>query len=91
MSLKQAYEHKMQTQLDEWSAEIDKLKAKADSAEADQRIEYYKKIDELHSMHESTTNKLNELKNAGDDAWADLKAGIDSLNDSMKSAIARFK
>ena len=34
MSMKEAYEQKLQAQLDEWSAEIDKLKAKADGAEA---------------------------------------------------------
>jgi hypothetical protein len=35
MSMKEAYEQKLQAQLDEWGAEIDKLKAKSDNAEAD--------------------------------------------------------
>lgn len=30
MSMKEAYEQKLQGKLNEWSAEIDKLKAKAD-------------------------------------------------------------
>ena len=95
MSMKEAYEQKLQAQLDEWSAEIDKLKAKADGAEADAQLEYYKKIEGLRSMQETATNKLTELKDAGDDAWEDLKAGIDSawdsLGNALKSAASRFK
>jgi hypothetical protein len=95
MSMKEAYEQKLQAQLDEWGAEIDKLKAKTDNAEADAQLEYYKQIEELRSMQESATNKLAELKDAGDDAWEDLKAGIesawDSLGSALKSAYSRFK
>jgi uncharacterized coiled-coil DUF342 family protein len=93
--MKEAYEKKLQAQLNEWSAEIDKLKAKADSTEADAQLEYHKQIEELRSMQESATNKLDELRNAGDDAWEDLQAGIDSawdsLGNALKSAASRFK
>ena len=95
MNMKEAYEQKLQAKLDEWGAEIDKLKAKADNAEADAQLEYYKRIEELRTMQESATNKLAELKDAGDDAWEDLKAGIesawDSLGSALKSATSRFK
>lgn len=95
MSMKETYEQKLKAQLDEWGAEIDKLKAKADGEEADIQLEYYKKIEELRTMQASATNKLSELKDAGDDAWEDLKAGIDSAWDSLgnavKSAASRFK
>lgn len=94
MSMKKAYEKKLQSQLDEWSAEIDTLKAKADSAEADAQLEYHKQIEELQSMQDAASEKLGELKEAGDDAWEDLKAGIDSawdsLGSSIKSATSRF-
>lgn len=95
MSMKEAYEQKLQAQLDEWSAEIDKLKARADSADADAQLEYYKKIEELRSMQETAANKLTELKDAGENSWEDLKAGIDSawdsLGNALKSAASRFK
>jgi hypothetical protein len=95
MSMKKAYEQKLQAQLDEWSAQIAKLKTKADGAEADAQLEYYKKIEGLRSMQETAANKLTELKDAGEDAWDDLKAGIDSTSDSLdnalKSAASRFK
>ena len=49
MGMKEAYEKKLQAQLDEWGAEIDKLKAKADKAEADAQLDYYKEIEELRT------------------------------------------
>ena len=95
MSMKETYEKKLQAQLDEWGAEIDKLKAKADNAEADTQLEYYKQIEELRSTQESAKEKLAALKEASDDAWEDLKAGLDSawgsLGSALKSATSRFK
>jgi hypothetical protein len=92
--MKEAYENKLQAQLDEWNAEINKLKAKADKAEADAQLKYYKEIEELRTMQETARKKLAELKEAGDDAWQDLKAGIDSawdtLGNALRSAISRF-
>jgi uncharacterized protein YlxW (UPF0749 family) len=95
MSLKEEYVKKLQAQLNEWSAEINTLKAKADSAHADAQIEYYKQVEELRSMQNTVARKLTELEDAGDDAWEELKAGIDSawdtLHDALKSAASKFK
>lgn len=95
MSMKKEYEKKLQAQLDEWSAQIDKLKAKAEGAQADKKIEYYEEIDKLKSMKENTNKKFIEIKNASDDAWEDLKIGMDSawnsLSDAFDSASSRFK
>jgi predicted nuclease with TOPRIM domain len=92
--MKEAYEKKMQAKLDEWNAEIEKLKAKANSAEADVHLKYEKQIKELKAMQEAAYKKLEELKKANEDAWEDLKAGIestwDTIDTSVKSAFSRF-
>ncbi|MGD2171524.1 MAG: coiled coil domain-containing protein [Gammaproteobacteria bacterium] len=94
MSEKHAYEKKLQAQLDEWSAEIDRLKAKADALEADAQIEYNQRIDDLVAMRKAADERLEELRNASDDAWEDLKAGADeawsSLEKAFLSARSRF-
>ena len=94
MSKKEAYEKKMQSQFDVWSADIDRLKAKADMAEADAQLKYYKQIEVLQEKHKLAKEKLNELKESSDDAWEDLKEGIssawDSLGSALKSATKRF-
>lgn len=95
MSMKEAYENKLQAQLDECKAEMLKFKAKADEAEADAQIEYNKQIEELESKKASVDAKLSDLKDAGEDAWEDIKVGADSawdsLSDALKSAASRFK
>jgi hypothetical protein len=95
MGMKEAYEKKLQAQLDEWGAEIDLLKAKADKAEADAQLDYYKQIEELRSIQQAAGEKLAKLKEASDDAWEDLKAGIesawDSLANALTSATSRFQ
>jgi uncharacterized coiled-coil DUF342 family protein len=95
MSLKEAYAHKLHAQLDEWKAEIDLLKAKADRAGADAQLGYYKQIEELRVKQEAARNKLEELEQAGEDAWQDLKAGVESAWDDLRKALetaaSRFK
>lgn len=90
MGMKEAYEKKLQAQLDEWGADIDKLKAKADSAEADVQLEYYKEIEKLRSLQDAAVDKLIKLKDASDDAWEDLKAGIESTWDSLGNVLSSF-
>ncbi|MCF4007857.1 hypothetical protein [Rheinheimera sp. UJ63] len=95
MTIKENYQHKLETQLDEWSIQIDKLKAKASKVEAESQLEYYKQIEKLRELQQLASKKLAELKAANDNAWEDLKAGVDSVWDSfgaaLKSATSRFK
>jgi hypothetical protein len=95
MSMKEAYEKKQQAQLNEWGAQIQKLKAKADVAGADAQVDFYKQIEELRSIQDVANHKLTEIKNTGDEAWEDLKAGMESARGSfgnaLKIAVSRFK
>ncbi|HCY83528.1 MAG TPA: NAD(P)/FAD-dependent oxidoreductase [Desulfobacteraceae bacterium] len=95
MKSKDAYEEKMEEQLEKWRAGIDELKRKADKAELEARMEYHRQIDKLRAMQRSSEEKLKELKASGDDAWEDMKAGMDmawgALEQAVKSAASRFK
>lgn len=55
MKDKKLYQQKKQAQLDEWSAEIDKLKAKASALSADTQLQANKQIKVLK-------NKIDESK-----------------------------
>jgi multidrug resistance efflux pump len=95
MEKREEYQGKMESQLSEWGAEIDKLKARADKAAADARQGYYDQIEALRAKQASTQAKLQELKTASDDAWGDLKKGFEhswnELRDSFSNAAVRFK
>ena len=95
MSDKELYLQKMQSQLDQWKAEVDKLKAKASGASADAQLEMNKQIGALDGKIEEGKAKLSELAEATEDAWESIKEGTESAWDSLKSAVsdaaAKFK
>jgi flagellar hook-basal body complex protein FliE len=94
MSKRQAYEKKVQAQLDEWAADVEKLRARAANADADTQIAYHRQIDELRDMQKQANDSLAALKKSGDEAWDDIKSGVESarasLNDAIDTARSRF-
>ena len=92
---RKAFEEKFDAQLKGWSLELAMLKAKADKAKAEAKIDCYKTIETLQGKHDSARTKLRELRAAGDDAWEDLKTGAErawtEVKASFSSADSRFK
>ncbi len=92
---RKAYEKKLVAQLDEWNAQIDLLKAKADKVTAEAKIEYYKTIEALQRKQDVAETKLHKLKNAGDEAWEDLKTGAEKawaeVENAFSEATSKFK
>jgi uncharacterized coiled-coil DUF342 family protein len=84
---RRAYEEKLEAQMREWNAQIDLLKAKADTAKAEAKVEYYARIEALQQKRDKARAKLQELKAAGDEAWEELKAGAEKAWAEVKSAI----
>lgn len=64
---RKAYEEKLDTQLKEWDAEIALLKAKADNAKSDEKIDYYETIETLEHKQDKAKTKFQELKAGGGD------------------------
>lgn len=94
MNKKQAYEDKLQAQFDEWNAKIHLLKAKAEKAQADAKVDLYETIEELEKKRTEAKARLRELRHASSDAWEDLKEGIEQscsrLSNAIKEALSRF-
>ena len=88
MSDKELYQQKKQAQLDEWKAEVDKLKAKASGASADVQLDVNKQIRVLERNLEEGKAKLSEIAEASEGAWESIKDGVESAWDSLKSAAA---
>ncbi len=91
MGLKEAYQEKMEAQVKEWSAKLQEMKAKADQATADAKIEMYKHIDELRAKKEAAQHKLNEIKGASAESWEALKAGSEKTLEDLKQTWASMK
>ena len=84
MGLKEAYQEKLEAQIKEWTAKLTELKAKADKAGADAKVQMYQQIDQLRAREEPSQQKLNEIKAASSDTWETLKAGSEKALEEMK-------
>jgi uncharacterized coiled-coil DUF342 family protein len=95
MKTKEDYVQKLHAKIDEWNADIDRLKAKADQVEVDAKIEYQEQIQTLKSKRDEIETKISELSRSGEKAWEDLKAGVDlaweAMNEAIKSAASRLR
>lgn len=84
---KELYRQKRQAQLDEWKADVSKMKAKAAELSADAKLELNRQINEMDSRIEQGNAKLAEIAATSEDAWASIKDGMDSAWDSLASAV----
>jgi cell fate (sporulation/competence/biofilm development) regulator YmcA (YheA/YmcA/DUF963 family) len=92
---RKAYEEKLDAQLKEWNAQIALFKARAENAKADAKVDYYKTIEALENKRNKVKTKLQELKNAGDEAWETVKTGTENAWAEVKTAyhdaVSKFK
>ncbi len=95
MNDKEIHRQKYQAQLDEWKAEVAKLKARAAGAKADAQIEMNKHLKELdHRLHDAGV-KLSGLAAASEERWDSARKNIESTWDALKAGVnaaaAKFK
>ena len=95
MSTKEAYKQKIEAELELAEAKLAEFQAQAKSSAADARIQHAKQVDELEQNINATKAKLKELGEASDDAWEQLKVGVESawgaLSAAIRNAAAKFK
>ena len=91
MSTRDDYVQKMHVLLDELNDEIDALMKRAENTGADLRDE----LAELRGKQDEARTRLASLRDAGEGAWQDLKAGVEMAKDAIGAAIesakSRFK
>lgn len=81
MSAAEVYAKKIEARLEELDAEIDLMKAKAKGAEAEAQLEYTRHLSDLREMRKDAGNKLQALREAGDDALGDVQAGMERIEE----------
>jgi uncharacterized coiled-coil DUF342 family protein len=95
MPSKEEYIRKIHAKIDEWDADMDKLREKAQRAESKFQSEVREQIDTLKSKRKEIAKKISELNSCAGDAWKDIAAGIDlsmeSMGSAIRSALSRFR
>lgn len=86
-----AYVRKMKAKLDQWSADIDMLKAKISQASAEKQVEYQMRMEKLREKRKELEQKLAEMEKAGESAWENLKQGVEVSWEALKEGFAAAK
>ncbi len=87
MGKKEAYQEKVQAQLREWKADIEKLMARADKAKAEGKIEFYERAERLNAKYQTALKRSQEMKEAGEDKWEAFKTGVEVALGEVKEAL----
>ena len=92
---KQAYRQKIEAQIMELKAKKQMLQANAKESEADMRVEYQKRLDDLQDQFTKLEGQLKQLSNTAEDSWDEIQAGIDKsmvdLRNSIENAAKKIK
>lgn len=91
MSAKDAYLEKLKAQLDEWSADIDVLEARARKVDADLRVKINEQLTVLRGRRDDARARLTEIQDSAGDAWQELRKGGDEAWESIKRAFAEAR
>jgi len=95
MSTKEAYKQKIEAELELAQAKLDQFKAQTKISTADARIKYAKHVEEIEQRVSATKAKLKELGEASEEAWEQLKGGVESawgaLSAAIRNAAAKFR
>jgi len=89
VSERELYQKKMRAQLDEWKAELAKMKAQAEGASADAQLTWKREVEELEREIAQGERRLEELGEASGDAWESVKRGAESAWESLSSGFRK--
>lgn len=91
MNDRELYQQKKKAQLDEWKADLAKLKAKAARSSAESQIEMHKHIRSLGDMLDDKSTMLSDFSKASGEAWDSVKMGVDTAWEALKASFGDAK
>jgi uncharacterized protein YdeI (YjbR/CyaY-like superfamily) len=79
MTTKDEYVAMMQAKLDEWNAHIDELEARARKEKARAAQLRHERVAELTRKRNEVQTQLQKIRQASEDGWESLKAGVETV------------
>ena len=84
MSKRHEYLEKLKAQLEEWEYDINRLEARLDDAQGEAKVKLDKTLKDLKTKQKDVQGKLKKIEEAAEDAWHDVKDGLELAWDSLK-------
>ena len=86
MSLRDAYREKMEARLAEEQARLDLLKARAKIVLADSKIMGYEQLADAQQKLDTAKTKLKALAHSSEDAFKEMKTGMEAAWAALKES-----
>ncbi|MEJ2757122.1 MAG: hypothetical protein P8046_01450 [Anaerolineales bacterium] len=80
------YKEKAQARYDQYSAKIDELLAKFNETKADTKLKFENQFEDLTNQRQTVADKLDQMKDMGEDAWEEMRSGMDSALDDLEKS-----
>jgi len=90
METVEAHVGKIEADLKQWGARLDKLSTKLDAAGAGAKVDYRKRLDDLKEKYVAAEARFAELKAAGSANWDTFKGGVESAWNELETAFAKL-
>jgi len=91
---REEYAQILKKKIDEWNKDIDTLQGKIGQVQDGVKTEYQKRITDIQEQRKDFEQRLKKLRESGDGAWEDIKAGLEiskeAIGDAIKNAFSRF-
>lgn len=91
MGEKEAYIKKMNAQIREWKADLDKTVAQFDKAKAGAEIEYHKRAKQLNKKRKELEQELAKLQKAGEQGWEEIQARADKTWKDIQGGLGEMR
>jgi len=92
---REEYIDNMAAKLKEWNTEVEKLETKAQKAGMDAKKEISKEVQDLRIKKKVAEDQLEQVKEAGEDAWMELQTeaegAFEDIKSALKNAVNRFE
>jgi len=90
METVEAHVEKMEAELKQWGARLDKLMTQAHATSADVKIDYRKRLDDLRQKYVAAEKRFAELKAAGSGKWEIFQGSVETAWSELATAFTRL-
>jgi hypothetical protein len=84
---REAYQQRMQAQIDLWKSEISRLKAKLLLMDANNRINGQRQLQEIERSYDNIVKDFERLTQASASRWEDIKLTVSAAAEQVKREI----
>jgi hypothetical protein len=83
---KEIYRQKAQARFDQMNAQIQELLARFNETKAEAKLKINNQFEDLTNQQETVEQKMEQVKDAGEDAWEDMRSGLDTAMNELETS-----